>query len=60
MAALSKLVHVELDDRGLPAPTPEVERERKVALFDLMEENVFGLVQRGDTPVPEGPYRLML
>lgn len=60
MTALSKLIHVELDDRGLPAPTAEVERERKVALFDLMEENVFGLVQRGDKPVPEGPYQLFL
>ena len=60
MAEISKLIHVELDDRGLPAPTPEVERERKVALFDLIEENVFGLVQRGDKAVPEGPYRLML
>lgn len=60
MVELSKLIHVELDDHGLPAPTPEVERERKVALFDLIEENVFGLVQRGDISVPKGPYRLML
>lgn len=60
MAESSKLIHVELDDRGLPAATPEVERERKVALFDLLEENVFGLVQRGETPVPDGPYQLFL
>ena len=55
MAEISKLIHVELDDHGLPAPTAEVARERKVALFDLIEENVFGLVSRGDKPVPEGP-----
>jgi uncharacterized protein (UPF0262 family) len=60
MAEMSKLIHVELDDNGLPAPTAEVERERKVALFDLMEENVFGLAQRGDKPMPEGPYQLFL
>jgi uncharacterized protein (UPF0262 family) len=60
MSELSKLIHIELDDRGLPAPTPEVERERKVALFDLMEENVFGLVARSDKAMPEGPYQLFL
>ena len=60
MVETNRLIHVELDDRGLPAPTPEVERERKVALFDLIEENVFGLVQRGDRVVPVGPYQLFL
>ncbi|MDR6263198.1 UPF0262 family protein [Roseobacter sp. N2S] len=60
MAELSKLIHIELDDSGLPAPTAEVERERKVALFDLMEENVFGLIPRADKPLPDGPYQLFL
>lgn len=57
---MSHLVHVELDDSGLPAPTAEVERERKVALFDLIEENNFGLVAREGRVVPAGPYRLTL
>ena len=57
---MSHLVHVELDDSGLPAPTAEVERERKVALFDLIEENNFGLVAREGRMVPAGPYRLTL
>ena len=57
---MSHLVHVELDDSGLPAPTAEVESERKVALFDLIEENTFGLVSREGREVPAGPYRLTL
>lgn len=52
-----KLVHIELDDAGLPAPTPEIEQERRVALFDLLEANNFA--PAGDS-VPEGPYHLSL
>ncbi|MFT3975220.1 MAG: UPF0262 family protein [Amaricoccus sp.] len=52
-----RLVEVTLDETGLPAPTPEVEQERRVAIFDLLEGNRFGLP--GDT-VPPGPYRLRL
>jgi Uncharacterized protein conserved in bacteria len=55
-----RLIDVRLDDAGLPAPTPEVEQERRVAIFDLLEENVFALPARaGDAP-PSGPYRLNL
>ena len=60
MAELSHLTVVELDDTGLPAPTADVERERKVALFDLLEENVFGLASRGEEESPAGPYQLYL
>ncbi|MEM7471461.1 MAG: UPF0262 family protein [Pseudomonadota bacterium] len=54
---MSKLVHIEIDDAGLPTPTPEIEQERKVAIFDLLEDNSFA-VPRED--VPDGPYRLFL
>tara|TARA_B110000967_G_scaffold209555_1_gene266277 strand:- start:2501 stop:2980 length:480 start_codon:yes stop_codon:yes gene_type:complete len=57
---MSRIIHIELDDSGLPAPTPEIEQERKVALFDLMEDNSFALPARDDTDVPVGPYRLAL
>ncbi|QPH53300.1 UPF0262 family protein [Pontivivens ytuae] len=52
---MSRLTHVELDDAGLPPPTPEVEQERRVALFDLMEENRFCPAGTGD-----GPFHLFL
>jgi uncharacterized protein (UPF0262 family) len=51
---------IALDDSGLPAPTPEIEQERKVAIFDLLEENSFDLPKRDDRVVPDGPYRLNL
>lgn len=56
----ARLCHVELDDSNLPPPTPEIEQERKVALFDLMEDNSFALPGREGRPAPDGPYRLTL
>jgi uncharacterized protein (UPF0262 family) len=56
----ARLSHVELDDSNLPPPTPEIDQERKVALFDLMEDNSFALPGREGRPAPEGPYRMTL
>ncbi len=55
-----RLIEVTLDETGLAAPTPEVEQERRVAIFDLIEENRFGLPPREGRAVPPGPYRLRL
>jgi len=57
---MSRISHIELDDSNLPPPTPEIEQERKVAMFDLIEENCFDLPKRDDRLVPEGPYRVDL
>lgn len=56
----SRLVDVTLDDTGLAPPTPEIEQERRVAIFDLLRENRFGLPDRDDRPASPGPYRLNL
>ncbi|MFT7596498.1 MAG: hypothetical protein ACI8R4_003833, partial [Paracoccaceae bacterium] len=40
---MSYIAEIVLDDAGLPPPTPEIEQERKVAMFDLLEENSFTL-----------------
>jgi uncharacterized protein (UPF0262 family) len=57
---MSKIIHIELDDSGLPAPTPEIEQERRVAMFDLLEANSFDLPARDGREVPPGPYKLHL
>ncbi|CUH99331.1 UPF0262 family protein [Leisingera aquaemixtae] len=57
---MSRISHIELDDRNLPPPTPEIEQERKVAIYDLIEENSFTLPSREDRDLPEGPYHLGL
>ncbi|WP_121634124.1 UPF0262 family protein [Tropicibacter alexandrii] len=57
---MSRIAHIQLDDANLPPPTPEIEQERRVAMFDLMEENSFSLPNRDDRVVPSGPYNLSL
>ena len=51
----NRLFDVVLDDRNMVARNPEVEHERRVAIFDLLEENFFQLIGYDD-----GPYRLRL
>ncbi|MGY6709383.1 MAG: UPF0262 family protein [Rhizobiaceae bacterium] len=54
-AGKDRLVDVVLDE-SIGKSTPDVEHERAVAIFDLIEENSFRPV--GDEP--GGPYRLHL
>jgi len=51
----ARLIDVELDE-SIGRSTPDVEHERAVAVFDLIEENSFRPL--GDTR--PGPYRLKL
>ncbi len=51
------IVRIELDERSFLRRRPEVEHEREVALFDLLEENTFNLKGEGSCP---GPYHLRL
>ena len=53
---MTRLTHIEIDDSGLPTPTPEIEQERKVAVFDLLEDNTFKLPRDDEN----GPYKLNL
>ena len=55
MSADHKLASVELDAATLPAATAEIEHERRVAVFDLVEKNSFEPVG-----AEGGPYRLKL
>ena len=57
---LAKIIHIDLDDSALPPPTPEIEQERKVAMYDLLENNSFVLPPRDGKEAPAGPYRLGL
>jgi len=50
-----RIVDIVLDERSVARRSPEVEHERTVAIFDLLEENEFALVG-GEA----GPYRLHL
>jgi uncharacterized protein (UPF0262 family) len=51
----NRLVAVDLDASIGPGPSPEAEHERRVAIYDLVEDNSFTLAA-----FPDGPYRLQL
>lgn len=51
-----RLIDISLDDASIGRATPDVEHERAVAIFDLIEENTFKPV--GDSV--GGPYKLLL
>ena len=57
---MAKIIHIDLDDSALPPPTAEIEQERRVAMFDLLEDNSFVLPDRDGKTPPSGPYRLGL
>lgn len=51
----ARLVAVELDEESIARSTPDIEHERAVAIYDLIEDNEFEPL--GDDA---GPYRLRL
>ena len=57
---MPSISHIALDDANLPPPTPEIEQERKVAMFDLLEQNTFVLPMRDGREMSAGPYHVGL
>lgn len=51
----ARLCSIDVADGTSVAAPPEIEQERRVAIFDLLEDNHFEL-----TGAPAGPYRLTL
>ena len=49
-----RIIDIELDERTIIRRSEDIERERKVAIFDLLEQNSFQPVGL------EGPFRIML
>lgn len=50
-----KIVRIELDERSLARATADIEHERKVAVYDLLEDNFFEPIGGG-----AGPFELYL
>jgi uncharacterized protein (UPF0262 family) len=50
-----RIVRIELDERSLARATADIEHERKVAIYDLLEANHFAPSGAGD-----GPFELFL
>ncbi len=52
----NRLVEVFLDEASIARCTPDIEHERNVAIYDLLETNFFELLKEG----ANGPYSLQL
>lgn len=50
-----RLIDIQLDEKSIKRDKPEIEHEREIAIFDLLEENTFQLVDSTG-----GPYKLKL
>lgn len=50
-----KIVKIDLDEKSLARATADIEHERKVAIYDLLEENRFAPAGAGS-----GPFELRL
>lgn len=51
----NRIIDIQLDQKSIVRWSPEVEHERNVAIFDLLESNRFALMDG-----IKGPYRLVL
>jgi len=56
----NRICAIEIDEKGLARVTPTIEQERKVAIFDLLEDNSFALPARDGRASLPGPYRVGL
>jgi uncharacterized protein (UPF0262 family) len=54
-----RLAHIELDDATILWRNADIEQERRIAIFDLIEENLFRPI-RASAAGHDGPYRLRL
>ncbi len=59
MADTHRIAHISLDEATIIWRNADVEQERRVAIFDLIEENSFKPVRSAERGA-DGPYRLNL
>ena len=57
---MSRITRIEIDDSAIAPATPEMEQERRVAIFDLIEDNSFAVPGRDGGAAPDGPFVLEL
>lgn len=54
-----RIIHIELDEATILWRNADIEQERRIAIFDLIEDNTFKPL-RSHAAGREGPYRLKL
>ncbi len=54
-----KLIDVTLDESTIVKWTADIDHERRIAIYDLLEDNSFEVVRASEAGYP-GPYKLLL
>jgi len=54
-----RISHIELDEATILSRNADIEQERRIAIFDLIEENTFKPLRAAERGA-DGPYRLKL
>tara|TARA_E500000178_G_C16557977_1_gene546009 strand:- start:46 stop:564 length:519 start_codon:yes stop_codon:yes gene_type:complete len=54
-----RLVRIELDEAGAPRRSAEAEHERAIAIYDILEDNSFALVDPAGATL-DGPFHLYI
>jgi len=54
-----RIIHIELDEATILWRNADIEQERRIAIFDLIEENTFRPLRAWETG-HQGPYRVKL
>lgn len=54
-----RIAHIELDEETIIWRNADIEQERRIAIFDLIEENTFKPLRAAERGA-DGPYRLKL
>ena len=55
----ARIIHIELDEATILWRNADIEQERRIAIFDLIEDNTFRPLRAWDAG-HQGPYRLRL
>ena len=54
------IIQIYLEESGIPFSTREVQHERNLAVYDILQENKFTLDSKLGVGLPQGPYVLRL
>ena len=49
-----------MEESGLPVPTPEIQHERNLAIYDILQDNEFAIDRKQGNDLPQGPFVLRL
>ena len=60
MVRRNYIAQIFIEEDGLPVPTPAIQHERNLAIYDILQRNEFSLDDKLGNFLPNGPFKLTL